>query len=204
MAISKHYPPLTVDQVKAYKKLGPEEWRPVTRKKHYEVSNWGRVRSIDRYDSVNHLGIKVIDKFYKGQILGFFETSDRYYRCLKTHVHRLVAQAFLPAPDPGQTVVMHLDDDRKHNHVSNLQWGSINDNNQDMIRKGRDQKAKGEGHGKSTLTNEEVLNIVELSQKGLSQNAISKQIGVPRQTIGGILTGIRWSHLTGIQYKRSK
>lgn len=47
-------------------------------------------------------------------------------------VHRLVAQAFIPNPD-NLPVVMHLDNDKMNNHVSNLQWGTYQDNTQQAV-----------------------------------------------------------------------
>ena len=42
-----------------------------------------------------------------------------YYAAL---IHRLVAEYFLPAPAPEQTIVTHLDHDKLNNKVSNLKW----------------------------------------------------------------------------------
>ena len=51
-------------------------------------------------------------------------------------IHRLVAQTFIPNPD-NLPVVMHLDNDKLNNHVSNLKWGTQSDNVQQAINDGR-------------------------------------------------------------------
>ena len=45
------------------------------------------------------------------------EGKIKYYR-----VHRLVAIAFLPPPQSGQTQVEHIDCDKHNNKVENLRW----------------------------------------------------------------------------------
>ena len=84
----------------------------------YDVSNFGRIRSHD-------YGKKGITKILKTQAFKDYyikvglrkDGKIRYYR-----VHRLVAIAFLPAPQEGQTQVEHLDCDKHNNKVENLRW----------------------------------------------------------------------------------
>ena len=56
-------------------------------------------------------------------------------------IHRLVAENFIPNPD-NLPVVMHLDNDPLHDHVSNLKWGTQKDNVQQSVREGRRAKCK--------------------------------------------------------------
>ena len=42
-------------------------------------------------------------------------------------IHRLVAKTFIPNPD-NLPVVMHKDNDKLNNHVSNLKWGTYEEN----------------------------------------------------------------------------
>lgn len=59
----------------------------------------------------------------------------------RTKVSRLVALAYLPNPN-NYSVVMHLDNDKTNNKVSNLKWGTQSDNMQQMVRDGRQRKSK--------------------------------------------------------------
>lgn len=44
-------------------------------------------------------------------------------RVVRTSIHQLVAEAFVPNPDPEKfTVVNHLDTDKQNNSASNLEW----------------------------------------------------------------------------------
>lgn len=96
-----------------------EEWRPVKGyEEDYEVSNLGRVRSVDRYIKCSHDGAHL----YKGRILrqenkyGNLDDDPNYKRVGLSHngkvirksVHRLVAEAFLENNDPTRlTEVNH-------------------------------------------------------------------------------------------------
>ena len=97
-----------------------EIWRPVVGYEGlYEVSNIGRVRSLDRF----------YYRLHKGKVLS--PTKDRYGYLTVTlncngksktiKIHRLVAQAFLPNPD-NLPQVNHKDEDKTNNNVDNLEW----------------------------------------------------------------------------------
>ena len=45
----------------------------------------------------------------------------------KCYVHRLVAEAYIPNPD-NLTDVDHIDNDKTHNYLNNLQWITHKDN----------------------------------------------------------------------------
>lgn len=86
----------------------------------YQVSSFGRVRSLDRIDDENH--------FRKGQIMktkllrGYVRVPLRDGKKQKDYqVHRLVASAFIPNPD-NLPQVNHKDCNPGNNHVENLEW----------------------------------------------------------------------------------
>ena len=115
-----------------------EEWRDVVGfEGYYQVSNLGRVRSLDRdIPYINHGTPTVLYK--KGQIMKLRPDSDGYLR-VNLHVahiknkllgvHRIVAQAFIPNPE-NLPCVNHKDYDRANNCVDNLEWCSVEYNNQ--------------------------------------------------------------------------
>ena len=98
-----------------------EEWRPIQEYEGlYDVSNYGRVRSYDYYKKGNTqiLQTQAIKGYYIK--VGLSKNGQkRYFR-----VHRLVAIAFLPPPQEGQTQVEHLNCDKQDNRVENLRWTS--------------------------------------------------------------------------------
>ncbi len=103
---------------------------------HYEVSDLGRVRSIDRMISHARHGKYV---FYQGKVLATERKRAKAYqiavlrvdgKSITKTVHRLVAETFISNPK-GYPMVLHRDDDPDNNIVRNLRWGTASDNMRD-------------------------------------------------------------------------
>lgn len=128
--------------------MSGEQWRPVTGYEgHYEVSDLGRVRSLDR-QGFRSDGRPRRDK---GRVLK--TPPDRYGypvvnlslagRVKMHRVHQLTARAFLGDPEPGYEVC-HEDADRSNGKLSNLRWGTRSDNMYDRVRHGNHPLMKKE------------------------------------------------------------
>ena len=120
--------------------IQPEIWKDVVGYGgYYEVSDMGRVRSVDR--TVEHQGGT---KNLRGRIRKPGPDAGGYPMvCLyldgkpKPHrVHRLVALAFLGEPVEGRNDVDHINGVVDDNSVENLRWASRSANqlNQHSIR----------------------------------------------------------------------
>lgn len=103
-----------------------EIWKGVAgREKDYEVSNMGNVRTLSVYHpSLKNKNLKTqIDKYGYERVM--LNKGDRLY----VHVHRLVAEAFIPNPDPiNKTQVNHINEDKTDNRACNLEWMSPKEN----------------------------------------------------------------------------
>lgn len=110
--------------------LESEIWRDVDGfEGEYQVSNIGRVRSLDRFakHSIGKTKAKI-----KGRLLKPSYYKEGYTYCTlkdkKYKIHRLVAKAFIPNPYNKETV-NHLDEVRDNNRMWNLIWFSVDEQN---------------------------------------------------------------------------
>ncbi|RLC17406.1 MAG: hypothetical protein DRI57_09845 [Deltaproteobacteria bacterium] len=115
-----------------------ETWKPVENYPNYLVSDWGRIKSVDRstYSHRHGKAIKWKGRFLKPSILEGRYPIVSLSRCGKTTsftVHSLVAQAFL-GPRPEGLRVLHYDDVGRNNHVHNLRYGTQQENYWDAER----------------------------------------------------------------------
>lgn len=99
-----------------------EIWKPISGYEgQYEISNWGRIRSVTRVDSMG--------RTWSGQIIktrpnrrGYYIvglSSNSVHKTLS--VSRLVATSFISNPD-GLPCVNHIDEDKSNNRADNLEW----------------------------------------------------------------------------------
>lgn len=163
---------------------------------YYQVSNFGKVRSLDRTDN---LGRK-----RKGKTLS--PILDKFGYCSvnllknsfaqKFKVHRLVANAFLENPS-NYSEINHKDENKQNNYACNLEWcdRKYNMNYGSMTHDFHSKRASGEKNGRSVLTNELVSEIKNTYKKGSKEFglvALSKKFGVCPSQIGNIVRGESW------------
>lgn len=111
-----------------------EEWRDIEGYEGiYQVSNEGRVRSLDRY--VNGNGRNGCLKLVKSKILkqslhpfGYWQVNLHKDGVQKTEkIHQLVAKTFIPNPE-NKPHIDHINTIRTDNRVENLRWCTAKEN----------------------------------------------------------------------------
>lgn len=113
-----------------------ETWLPVVGYEgRYEVSSLGRVRS------------RLRDPQGRVMALVDYEGYKRVTLCADGHlktpqVHRLVVDALLLPPLPGQVEIRHLDGNPSNNAAANLAWGTHSENVEDTVRHGTHHEAR--------------------------------------------------------------
>lgn len=113
-----------------------ENWKDINGYEgKYQVSDTGKIKSLSRLVKSN-----TGNRFVKERILKLGLTKNGYVvvnlgiRNTK-NVHNLVLNAFNPINNIMD--VMHIDNNRANNKLSNLKWGTRTDNLQQMSKEGR-------------------------------------------------------------------
>lgn len=124
-----------------------EIWRPVAGYEGlYEVSSFGRVKSLGRTEPIFNSVRFRKDKIMRQKLtkFGYLEaTLSKNGKPSTKKIHRLVAEAFLPNPE-GLPQVNHKDEDKTNNRVENLEWCSAKYN----MNYGSVKRRVGEKHSK--------------------------------------------------------
>lgn len=168
-----------------------EAWRPVLGfEGHYEVSNFGNVRSLSRSITRRdgrkrtYFAQSMLAKVRDGYYLLFLRKQAVSYSRL---VHRLVLEAFVGPCPPGMEC-RHLNGNRLDNRLENLRWGTPEENRADQLLHGT--RRRGESNAQAKLSDAEVDKIRAARAK-FSTRVLGAMYGVSSSTISRIQTGKR-------------
>ena len=173
-----------------------EEWRPVPDSFGYEVSNLGRVRSVDRTIHCKDDTLRL----RRGVVLKPGLSGRKGHRarhltvCIGRNtvlVHRLVALAFIGPCPPGKQVA-HNDGVSTNNAATNLRYATAKENQGDMILHGTSQR--GIKNVNNKLQPHQVKEIKSLLG-GVTQRELAERYGVSQAAINYISVGRSWSWL---------
>lgn len=172
-----------------------ERWLPVVGYEgFYEVSDRGRVRTIER--QVNYKNIKTrtvpprirsTNALCKGYpAVNLSKEGETKMRA----VHVMVLEAFEgPKPTPAHEGC-HADGNPLNNVFGNLRWGTRKENKADQFIHGT--AIRGEKMGRSKLTNE-IIRAIRSDTR--IARIVATELGVNKSTINKIRRGISWAHV---------
>mgnify|MGYP002654780646 CR=1 FL=1 len=131
--------------------------------------NWTACRNVDGY--------------------GRFGIDKKLY-----NAHR-VAYELWKEPIPANMIVRHMCDNPACVNPAHLELGTHQDNVQDKVERGRQQR--GIKHHKSKLTDDDVREIKILRGFGFTYKELSSMYGIGPSPICLIVKGVRWKHIIG-------
>lgn len=169
-----------------------EEWLPVIGfEGWYEVSNFGRVRSVPRSITYSNGRVRQQSGILLGQRLdryGYLTVSlKRNQRGRPYTVHSLMARAFIGPPPPGHTVD-HKNGKKLDNIIGNLEYVTPAEQIHRAMAIGiAHVNPHGEKNTMAKLTDVEVTEIRRLYLEGMTQTVLAKQFGVNNSQISRIV-----------------
>lgn len=175
-----------------------EIWKDIEGYKgYYQVSNLGRVRSLDRVTQRTYgraSSQRSRGRILRGSIGNHGYPAVSLYKDGKRKektIHRLMAIEFIPNPT-NKPFINHKDGIKTNNRLDNFEWCDCLYNNQHA--KENNLNAKGERMGSAKLKNEQVLELRKLFNVK-TDNEIAKAYGVTSGTISNIRCQRTWKHI---------
>jgi len=181
-----------------------ETWKPIVNYKGlYEISDFGRVRSLER------------DSKYRKNIVRTYHKNERFlkfglargYRNVKLYdgnakgvtitIHRLVAIHFISNPH-NLSKINHIDGNKLNNNSWNLEWVTHSYNVKHAYDTGLKNPLnyKGEGNKSSILTEKKVIEIrKERELNKVSYSTLSKRFNTSLSNIYSIVKRQSWTHV---------
>ncbi|MCL7754147.1 NUMOD4 domain-containing protein [Polaribacter sp. Z022] len=178
--------------------LWNEEWKDIqfdekiSEKEKFKISNYGRVINFKNKNK-HFLKKECLTNGYvsislKQKVNG--KTTARY-------VHKLVAEHFIKKDNDDQKFVIHLNYDKKDNHIKNLKWVTkrekelhqfSNPNWKEIVEK------RSRNIGKLTEGKVRIIKR-QLKNNRTRITMIAKRFGVSDMQIHRIKSGENWSHV---------
>lgn len=158
-----------------------EEWKDIEGfEKAYQVSTWGRVKSLKRFNRK------------EDRILSTCPDSNGYIKtCLSKdgvkitpRVHRLVAIAFISNPE-SKPCVDHRDGNKANNSVTNLRWSTYSENEKHSCR------VLGKVPYQAKVNEDDVKEIRRL-YPSMTYKALGEKYSICKSAVFAIVKGINW------------
>jgi hypothetical protein len=157
---------------------------------HYEISNFGRIKSFQNTQE----GVLI----HGSLIQGYQSLNVRFQnKSVNHYLHKLVAKHFCQQNSPKDTFVIHLDYNKLDNRADNLQWADRskvtehNKNNPSVINRLIPHRTKN-----YKLTEGKVMLIKQMLRSEKSRlKMIAKQFGITHTQLNRIRSGENWKQV---------
>lgn len=157
----------------------------------YEISDMGRVRSVDRMSAQGHLRGRL--RRLGTSVTGYVHVGlCRDGKLRNVNLARMVATVFIRAPKDDEQV-NHLDGVKANNAASNLEWCTRSMNNLHRCRVLG--KNRGMRHGNAKLTDADIHDIRREVAAGRTTTSVGRARGLNHTTVARIARRKSWQHV---------
>lgn len=172
----------------------PIKFKSSLRKK-YAVSNHGRVVS---YTHEIKDGNLLNGSTVEGYTVINVKPNDTFQ---SLYLHREIAKLFLPKPGRTYKYVIHLDHDKKNNHIKNLRWATKEEMEDHQQKSPAKIAYKERQRNRTTglkLNSTKVRSIKRMldSPYRKTMKQIANQFGISEMQLYRIKKGENWGHVT--------
>ena len=174
-----------------------EVWRDIEDYPGYQVSNKGRVKSLN-YRRTGKEHLLVLSKGMHGYLYVGLQKNKKQK---VEKVHRLVAKAFIPNTE-NKPCVDHIDTNRENNSATNLRWVTYRENSSNPISREKHLETAKENMIKANESNKRSVKCITTGKiydslldaeldTGVCISGISKCCKGQRQTAGKM----KWKYI---------
>jgi len=164
-----------------------ETWRQIAGHDGYEISESGKIRS---YRNRQGHQTQTPRMLTPGIVNGYLYI--KLGRTFQSSVHLLVLKTFVGPCPPGM-VARHLDGVRTNCHVTNLAWGTLEENYADRRVHGTDNG--GIRHWNSKF-NDDLVRDIRARIAIESPQEIAASLGVTQSAIRHVIAKRSWQHVS--------
>lgn len=178
------------------------QYRPIAGFPGYRVGDDGSVWSCWKNGGNDRTGQVMTDVWHRlkgwvdkrrGKNDGYIKIGlMRQGRLYRLRLHRIVLESFRGLCPIGMQS-RHLDDVKSNNKLSNLVWGTRQDNSDDIDRNGL--RKRGEEKRNAKLFDYQIREIRALLSNGETERFVAALFSVNRTTIRSIKNGKTWTHV---------
>jgi len=178
-----------------------EKWKKIQNYEKYEISNFGRCKSLPK-KTRNRFGEyttkeKILKPRKRNHGYLCYALYDENGNRKTFSAHRLVADAFIPNQDK-KSETNHKNGIKTDNRAENLEWVTHSENCKHAVETGLHIPVglKGEKHANSKHTENDILNIRNIAKNtDLYYREIGEIFGISRRYVGEIVNRKVWTHI---------
>lgn len=171
-----------------------EEWRDIKGYEgRYQVSNKGRVKTVDRYKSDGRHQPEAIRKTEldrHGYEFALLYNENGYKR---HSVHVLVANVFIPNDD-NKPQINHIDGNKINNNLNNLEWCTASENQLHARKIGLAVSRYGDDNTSTKVPDSSIKEMRRLRNNGFTLQQLADKYSVSFGYVGRVLRNERRCH----------